>query len=437
MAKFFNEQDNNMNNSTYFDSNEVNMEDNSSNFVSASGPLEDNNEVLDEGFSVSEVNDFAPGEELITNNEFYQGQEAFSNEESYNMNSFNSNQEDTNSVESLEEGQINSSNYEQYEENNNNQTYGAFPNPYPTTEEFSQSQVQQNEEFVVSNNDSNIAEENNEVLEEQDLSNIEDSIAFSNVETTFVEDTTYKGVDNTGKVGEEIQNPVYDASFEKNDVNVSGNFLAVLLVLIEVLLSPGKSVIRNTEKYVKGKRVFKVTLTVFIYEFIFSMIGHIIGGCFVDRMSYGEYKKVLDFANITQLNYVNILINTAIVTLGFVFIIAIINYASSFFSNKGLSFGSYLLIAVLSFFPVVLAINALVPILNVMSIYLSLGLVIAFSFYSLLIYINALWGIMEFKGDNAKVIYLFINFVLITIILVIILLVFFDDYVNSIRVIFK
>ena len=167
------------------------------------------------------------------------------------------------------------------------------------------------------------------------------------------------------------------------------------------------------------------------------MIGHIIGGCFVDRMSYGEYKKVLDFANITQLNYVNILINTAIVTLGFVFIIAIINYASSFFSNKGLSFGSYLLIAVLSFFPVVLAINALVPILNVMSIYLSLGLVIAFSFYSLLIYINALWGIMEFKGDNAKVIYLFINFVLITIILVIVLLVFFDDYVNSIRVIFK
>ena len=96
---------------------------------------------------------------------------------------------------------------------------------------------------------------------------------------------------------------------------------------------------------------------------------------------YGEYRKVLDFSNILKINYVNVLISTAIVCFGLVLLLSLFNYASSFFSNKGLSFGTYLLIAVLSFFPLVLTINTFIPILSVMSLYLAIGaIIIAFLF---------------------------------------------------------
>lgn len=292
-------------------------------------------------------------------------------------------------------------------------------------------------EEVVDTVQEEVVEETNSDNSAEQLTNIEESNAFTNVETSFVVDNTYKGVDNTGKTGQDIKNPVYIDALERNDVQVSGNPLAVLLVLIEILLSPGKSVLRNTEKYVKGKKVFKVFLTVVIYEFLFSLAGHIIGGCFVNKMTYGDYRKVLDFSNIMHLDYLYIIISSLIVIFSLVLLVTIINYATSFFSNKGLSFGTYLLLSTLSFFPLVLAINTFVPMLNVMSIYLSIGLVIVAFLYSFLIYTNALWSIMEFKGDNAKVFYLLANFILVTVVIVIVILVFFEDYVNAIKVVFK
>ena len=267
--------------------------------------------------------------------------------------------------------------------------------------------------------------------------NIENSSMFANVETSYVVDNTYKGVDNTGKTGTDIKNPVYLDAFEKNDVNVSGNILAVLLVLFEVLLSPGKSIIKNTQKYVNGKKAYKVFLNIVIYEFIFSLIGHIIGGCFVDKMRYGEFRKVLDYSNVLKLNYLNILISTVVVIFGLVLLITLFNYASSFFSNKGLSFDSYLLITSLSFFPLVLTINTFVPMLNVMSIYLSIGLIIIASLFSIMIYLNSLWNIMEFKSENGKIFYSLMTFILVTIVVVIIILIFFEDYVNAIKMVFK
>ncbi len=270
---------------------------------------------------------------------------------------------------------------------------------------------------------------------EKEEENIDNS--FTNVETTYVEDTSYKGVDNTGKVGEDIQNPVYIDKLERSDVQVSGNILAIFLVLIEIMISPGKSIIRNTEKYVKGKKVFKVFCNVLLYEFIFSFVGHIIGGCFVSKLYNGDIRKVLDFSNILKLNYLDIFVSTFVVCVVLVLLITIINYATSFFSNKGLSFGTYLLIIELSMFPLALCINALMPILGVMSIYLSLGCLLIAIMYSLLIYTNAIWGLMEFKGDNSKLFYLLINFILIVLVVIIIIIFFYEDPFNTFIATFK
>lgn len=464
MAKFFNEQESYGDNNSFIMDENQGMNEEAPSFVSASDVVEElqNNQ---EAEQVQEVY-YQPTDSSEFSNNGNQTQENFSqnngvptvqfyvdppinNQETLNTSASvdNLQNEFVQQNESVQQNEFVQQN--EYQQEFQNQAYEnpssmemnmQYQQQYQPTDNINQYEVgQEYADPAYQNNEMTQVVQEEQVMEptNNDLSNIEDSSAFTNVETSYVVDNSYKGVDNTGKVGEEIQNPVYNDSFEKNDVNVSGNIIAVLLVLFEVLLSPGKSVIRNTEKYVKGKKAFKVFINVIIYEFIFSFIGHIIAGCFVDKMSFGEYRKVLDFSNITHLNYLNILISTAIVSLGLVILIALINYATSFFSNKSLSLNSYLLIATLSFFPLVLAINTFIPMLNVMSLYFSIGLFIISFSYSFLIYVNALWGIMEFKGDNAKVFYLLFNFIVISVIIVILILVFFEDYVNAIRVIFK
>jgi hypothetical protein len=413
MAKFFNDNSNLDNNgNSFFPNNEqVIEEEDTPSFVSAADADQMINEVASQN----------------AKEEIYQAADQEDNIQSVDV-PFNNYQEEyldesaELETEALEDGydepdQLMETNEEDIAKQDqfNNQEFSeqVFPQP--------------GEENVVSNED--ISETNEEELKDNSM--------FANAQTTYVDDNSYKGVDNTGKTGEEIQNPVYTDAFEKNDVNVSGNILAVLLVLFETILSPGKSIVRNTKKYVNGKKTAKVFINIIIYEFIFSLIGHVIGGCFVDKMMYGEYRKVLDFSNVLKINYLNVLTSTAIVCFGIVLLLALFNYASSFFSNKGLSFGTYLLIAVLSFFPLVLTINTFIPILSVMSLYIAIGAIIIAFLFSFILYINALWTIMEFKNDNGKIFYTLISFIMITIVIVIIILVFFEDYVNAIKVIFK
>lgn len=426
MAKFFNDNSNLDNNgNSFFPNNEqVIEEEDTPSFVSAADADQMINEVASQNVE-EEIYQEADQEDNIQSVDvpFNNYQEEYL-DESAELDTNDNNQEYNDSTDNTEELEDSYDEPEQLmEQNEEVAQQDQFNN-----QEFSEQVFPQPEE------ENNIS---NETVSENNNKELEDNSMFTNVQTTYVDDNSYKGVDNTGKTGEEIQNPVYTDAFEKNDVNVSGNILAVLLVLFETILSPGKSIVRNTKKYVNGKKTAKVFINIIIYEFIFSLIGHVIGGCFVDKMMYGEYRKVLDFSNVLKINYLNVLTSTAIVCFGIVLLLALFNYASSFFSNKGLSFGTYLLIAVLSFFPLVLTINTFIPILSVMSLYIAIGAIIIAFLFSFILYINALWTIMEFKNDNGKIFYTLISFIMITIVIVIIILVFFEDYVNAIKVIFK
>ena len=426
MAKFFNDNSNldNNGNSFFLNNEQVIEEEDTPSFVSAAEAEQMINEVPSQN-AEEKVYQEADQEDNIQSVDvpFNNYQEEYL-DESAELDTNDNNQEYNDSIDNTEELEDSYDETEQLMETNEEVAeQDQFNN-----QEFSEQVFPQPEE------ENNIS---NEIVSENNNEELEDNSMFANAQTTYIDDNSYKGVDNTGKTGEEIQNPVYTDDFEKNDVNVSGNILAVLLVLFETILSPGKSIVRNTKKYVNGKKTAKVFINIIIYEFIFSLIGHVIGGCFVDKMMYGEYRKVLDFSNILKINYVNVLISTAIVCFGLVLLLSLFNYASSFFSNKGLSFGTYLLIAVLSFFPLILTINTFVPILSVMSLYLAMGAIMIAFLFSFILYINALWTIMEFKNDNGKIFYTLISFIMITIVIVIIILVFFEDYVNAIKVIFK
>ncbi len=330
-------------------------------------------------------------EESITNpEEYYQENLA---EDNYQEDSINDN---TYSEESYQEEQNVSDSYEE---------------PVQSEEE-----IVSDESILDDNSDSQVLEESNFVSAEE----------IDNQEVSLPEEEM------------EIKNPVYDASLDRNDREVSGNPLACFLVLIETFLFPSTSVLKNTEKYNKGKRVLKVYITIMIYLLIFSIAGHVIGGCFVNRFveSVAGYKNVFDFELLSKLNYFNIVILVLVESFGITLLFSIINYAMSFFSNKGVNFGSYLLLITLAFFPVLLYVSAIFPILKTISFYFTIVIFIILLLYSLLIYFLSIKNVMEFSNENRLIRYVLINVTIIIGASALLLYVFYGEQIDNFLKIF-
>ena len=258
---------------------------------------------------------------------------------------------------------------------------------------------------------------------------------FTDVETTITNEKgeEYTFVDNTGKTGEDIKNPIYNGKNAFQDKQVSGNVLACLLVFFEVFFSPGVSIVKNTKKYVSGKKSIKVFIHIIIFLLLLSIAGRIIGGCFISKYiaSKRDYGRVLDFSYIGKLDYLNIVVLSLVFSFGIVMLVTVINYLTSFFSSKGLSFDTYLLINVLSIVPFTIGVNVLFPIVSVISIHIAVVLVILSIVYTLLIYVNAIDEIMEFKTTNREVFYLLFNFAIMIIGTYVLLFFFFENNLND------
>ena len=259
---------------------------------------------------------------------------------------------------------------------------------------------------------------------------------FDNVQTTIVDNEKkgeYTWVDNTGKTGEDIKNPVYNSNLDNSDKKVSGNFFLCFIVFFQTLILPGSSVIRNTEKYVEGKKAIKVAINIMIYLVLFSVAGRVISECFVQKYMplKNDYAYVLDFKNLNNINYLKISLCAVVFTIGLILVLGIINYISSFIRNKSLSFGAYLLINALASIPFILGFNVILPIVTVLSRNIAIYLFIISFLYSLIIYLNTIDYFMEFSTYNRKVFYILINYSIVLFVILFIIYFFFEGELET------
>ena len=259
---------------------------------------------------------------------------------------------------------------------------------------------------------------------------------FDNVQTTIVDNEKkeeYTWVDNTGKTGEDIKNPVYNSKMDESDRKVSGNFFLCFLVFIQALILPGSSIIRNTEKYVEGKKSIKVGINIIIYLVIFSCVGRVISSCFVEKYVAvkKDYAYVLDFGNVSNINYFKIILCAVVFTIGLIIVLATVNYISSFIRNKSLSFGAYLLINALASIPFILGFNVILPVVSVLSKNIAILLFIISFMYSLIIYLNTIDYFMEFSTYNRKVFYILINYSIVLFVILFIVYFFFEGELDT------
>ena len=458
MSKFFNGTGENSNSNTYFQNynNEPNEE---STFVGVGETVQNNNDSFANNFEnmannnggttnsfvsadenyYADSNNFVSQDQVTNENTYteepikYYDQSSQANYQTY-QNDYN------NETEYIEEPQyVEQPQYaEQYQEYQEQPQYAEQYQEYQEQPQYEgnyqEAQYQDNSEYE--SLETNLLDQNKQAYEQYYNGNeeVENEVIEEEKKPTTEEALNSMFVPLDTEEKDIIKNPVYIEAMPEKDREVSGNPVACLWILIESLLIPATSIKKNTEKYVNGNKTIKVYITLMIFYLILYYVGHIISGCFTIQFAAvkGDFIYVLDFSNLAKINYLSMIINSIIFTIAITLILAIINYATSFFNNKGQPFFTYLLMCTLSYFPLLLYINTLFPIIRIFSLYISIiGLFLTF-IYSLFIYGVNIKNIMEFKNENRYIRYVMLNYIVTVILVFTLLYLLKNDMVSQI-----
>ena len=93
-----------------------------------------------------------------------------------------------------------------------------------------------------------------------------------------------------------------------------------------------------------------------------------------------------------------------------ILIFSLVYYMTSFFTNKGVEFYTYLLITTMSFVPFVIGFTLAMPLLSVLSFYLGFIVLFILTIYSLLIFIVSVDSFLVKKDINTVILYNILNY---------------------------
>lgn len=216
-------------------------------------------------------------------------------------------------------------------------------------------------------------------------------------------------------------NPV--APVEEEDFKyISMNFKDILNLFIGIFIKPISNIKDNAKRYSEIQNCFKLTLIITLISIILSLIGSLIVGGFgytIDPLT-GGYSRGFSIENIMNINFLNYIFKGILISGGVIFIFSLVYYAASFMNNKGVKFGTYLMISNLSFFPFIIGGSLLYPIGNLFSIYIALCLLVLSVIYTMIIYITGVNELLVFKSIDRKAFYNLFNIILIVVIVMIV-----------------
>ena len=104
-------------------------------------------------------------------------------------------------------------------------------------------------------------------------------------------------------------------------------------------------------------------------------------------------------------DYAYYLITAVVISGVSILIISLIYYISSFFNNKGVSLGEYLIITNVSFIPLLLGFSVLLPVGCLFHNYLGYALLGISLIYTLVCFISGINQALSFSSVNRKIIY--------------------------------
>ncbi len=233
-------------------------------------------------------------------------------------------------------------------------------------------------------------------------------------------------------------NPVYvEEKKEKTpedipDINV-GPF-STFKLLFESIFKPVTKVPLNAKAIDDTADSCKLILFSTVINIILAVIAAIIAGFFAKRydINSGLYHTYLDFGNVINVKFVDVILISGAFTLLLTLITAIVYYLTSFFRSKGVTIGSYISLCNFALFPLYLGVFVLYPICSIISYFFGFFVFIVAIIFSLLSLYNGIVNMIEFDNENKKIFYNLFNMGIVVLLLIIILMVFFENDFNSI-----
>lgn len=203
------------------------------------------------------------------------------------------------------------------------------------------------------------------------------------------------------------------------------NFFDIVKFTFGMILHPGDMLDEKPDIYGSITNGLMFALFSTVWTIILSLVSRIALG-FVIRLTNGLNFKA-GFDNILTLDYGTFIVNAAVISGVSILIVSLIYYLSSFFNNKGVSFGEYLLITNLSFIPLLFGYSVLLPLGCVFHYYLGYALLGITVIYTLVCFISGINNELKFKSINRKIIYNSFNLsVIFLVIAFVIYLVYFS-----------
>lgn len=229
-----------------------------------------------------------------------------------------------------------------------------------------------------------------------------------------VEENYIKSLDPLDNANNPIPvNPV--APVEKKVEKEKLKFGHLLKMVFGMVFHPGDVLSENSEKYGTFGNGLKLSFILTILTVLFSVGFRVVAGMFAKDYNSitGAITTSFDINNIFMLDYVYYIITAVVISGISILIISLIYYISSFFNNKGVRFGEYLIITNLSFIPLLAGFSVLLPLGCIVNSYLGYALFGVSIIYTLVCFISGINQALSFSSVNKKILYNSFNLSLI------------------------
>lgn len=192
-----------------------------------------------------------------------------------------------------------------------------------------------------------------------------------------------------------------------------------LSMVLGMILTPSDTIKNNYKKFRDLRNAFGIYALVVLFSCLLSVLISL----FISRVQYNISSSIDNFGFLTdpsllfrQEIFKSILVALLCSSIP-VIITAFIYYISSFINNKGVYFGSYLVISSLAIVPFIIAFVVLMPLISIFSSFLSFAIIIIGFLYSFTCFILIINDCLTHTSDNRKIFYNVFNVSLATLII--------------------
>lgn len=189
--------------------------------------------------------------------------------------------------------------------------------------------------------------------------------------------------------------------------NIGTSLLGYIMYVIAVLMKPFKAYKEEEHKFADAKSTLIFGGVVAVVMTVIELIKAMIAGIFVEKFDYSTFKTKteIDFSNLKNLDYVQLIFKNLLIYAGVIVAIALVYYLVAFIFKKSLNFIKLISISATSILPYVVLGMIVSPILGKIWAPLSIFSMIVGAIYSIVILVNLMNEEVELENTDFKIYY--------------------------------